>query len=163
MPSIYDAAVMIENVERVDSESVLLRSPVAPYQHVRKIAEDIAAPEQLISRGSIIRPIDLAPLGAAGIAEVEVAVKPKVALIPTGSELVQLGQDPEPGNVIEFNSIFLSAMIESWGETASVLNPVPDEVEKIKASLNKATETFDIILIIACSLMFFLKSLVGYI
>ena len=151
LPSIYDAVVMIENVERVDSESVLLRSPVAPYQHVRKIAEDIAAPEQLISRGSIIRPIDLAPLGAAGIAEVEVAVKPKVALIPTGSELVQLGQDPEPGNVIEFNSIFLSAMIESWGGTASVLNPVPDEVEKIKASLNKATETFDIILIIAGS------------
>ena len=151
LPSKYDAVVMIENVERNKSGAVLLRSPVAPYQHVRKIAEDIAAPELLLGGGAKIRSLDLASLGAAGVAEVEVAVKPRVALIPTGSELVRLGDVLEPGNVIEFNSIFLSAMIESWGGTAHVQNSVPDEAGKIRAVLEETTAMYDAVLIIAGS------------
>ena len=104
-----------------------------------------------MGRGAKIRSLDLASLGAAGVAEVEVAVKPRVALIPTGSELVRLGDAPEPGNVIEFNSIFLSAMIESWGGTAHVQNSVPDEAGKIRTVLEETTAMYDAVLIIAGS------------
>ena len=151
IPIKYDAVVMIENVERHEDGTVQLRSPVAPYQHVRKIAEDIAAPELLLGRGTKVRPIDLASLGAAGISDVQVAVKPRIALIPTGSELIRLGDVPEPGNVIEFNSIFISALIESWGGIPHVQSPVPDEVDKIKNALAKTATLYDAVLIIAGS------------
>ena len=54
IPDGFDSVIMIEDLERSTGNEVVIRSPVAPYQHVRKIAEDIAAPELLIQKGAVI-------------------------------------------------------------------------------------------------------------
>ena len=105
IPEGFDSVIMIEDLERLARNEVVIRNPVAPYQHVRKIAEDIAAPELLIQKGAVIRSLDLACLGAAGFSEVEVNSRPKICFIPTGTELVQIGQTPNSGEIIEFNSL----------------------------------------------------------
>ena len=60
IPEGFDSVIMIEDLERLARNEVVIRNPVAPYQHVRKIAEDIAAPELLIQKGAVIRSLDLA-------------------------------------------------------------------------------------------------------
>ena len=125
IPAGFDAVVMIEDIEKLSDSEVLIRNPVAPYQHIRKIAEDIAAPELLVREGVVITALDLACLGAAGLSEIEVNREPRVSLIPTGSELIRVGETPEPGQIIEFNSVFLSALIEDWGAKATV-EPLPE-------------------------------------
>ncbi|SVB51582.1 uncharacterized protein METZ01_LOCUS204436, partial [marine metagenome] len=62
VPEGFDSVVMIEDLEKYSATEILIRNPVAPYQHVRKIAEDIAAPELLLQQGAIIRSLDLACL-----------------------------------------------------------------------------------------------------
>ena len=77
LPDWADSVVMIEDVEEVEDGKILLRSPVGPYQHVRREAEDFAAPELLLHAGSKITPRDLACLGASGIGDVPVTTMPK--------------------------------------------------------------------------------------
>ena len=127
VPEGFDSVIMIEDLEKYSANEIIIRNPVAPYQHVRKIAEDIAAPELLLQQGAIIRSLDLACLGAAGLSDVKVNIPPKVCFIPTGTELVKIGETPGPGQIIEFNSIFLSALVEDWGAEASVRIPVSDD------------------------------------
>ena len=112
MPSAFDAVIMAEDVTQLDEEHATIRSPATPYQHVRRIAEDIASPELLLKKGSRIRILDIPCLAASGNSDVKVSVKPKVAILPTGSELIPIGTEPMPGQVIEFNSVVVSEQVE---------------------------------------------------
>jgi len=151
VPEGFDSVIMIEDLEKYSANEIIIRNPVAPYQHVRKIAEDIAAPELLLQQGAIIRSLDLACLGAAGLSDVKVNIPPKVCFIPTGTELVKIGETPGPGQIIEFNSIFLSALVEDWGAEASVLNPVPDDPTLLEQALLHSITDCDILVVIAGS------------
>ena len=111
----YDAVVMVEVVHDVDANTLEIQSPAAPYQHVRPLGEDIVATELLLPESHTLRPVDLGACGAAGLSMVSVRRKPRVVVIPTGNELVQVGSDLNPGDIVEFNSLVLTGMIEEWG------------------------------------------------
>ena len=151
LPDWADSVVMIEDVEEVEGGKILLRSPVGPYQHVRREAEDFAAPELLLHAGSKITPRDLACLGASGIGDVPVTTMPKVTIIPTGNELIPSGQKPQPGQVIEFNSAVISALCKDWGAQVEVLPPVPDVLSDIIEAITSQSGASDIVLILAGS------------
>jgi len=151
IPDGFDSVIMIEDLERSTGNEVVIRSPVAPYQHVRKIAEDIAAPELLIQKGAVIRSLDLACLGASGLSEVEVISRPKICFIPTGTELVKIGQTPKAGQIIEFNSVFMSALVADWGGEAFVIDPVPDDPVLLEKAVLEVVNNCDILVVIAGS------------
>ena len=151
IPDGFDSVIMIEDLERSTGNEVVIRSPVAPYQHVRKIAEDIAAPELLIQKGAVIRSLDLACLGASGLSEVEVISRPKICFIPTGTELVKIGQTPKAGQIIEFNSVFMSALVADWGGEAFVIDPVPDDPVLLEKAVLEVLNNCDILVVIAGS------------
>mgnify|MGYP001159870649 CR=1 FL=1 len=151
IPDGFDSVIMIEDLERSTGNEVVIRSPVAPYQHVRKIAEDIAAPELLIQKGAVIRSLDLACLGASGLSEVEVISHPKICFIPTGTELVKIGQTPKAGQIIEFNSVFMSALVADWGGEAFVIDPVPDDPVLLEKAVLEVVNNCDILVVIAGS------------
>ena len=151
IPEGCNAVVMIEDVQTITGSSVSIMSSVSPYEHVRRLAEDIAAPELLLPRGTVVRPLDLACLAASGISEVEVSVLPKVSLIPTGDELINIGQKPQPGEVIEFNSLMLSGLIKEWGAKAQVSKPVKDDLVQLRAAIDQLTIVNDIVVVIAGS------------
>ncbi len=151
MPEGYDAVIMVEVVNEIDSHTLEIRSPAAPYQHVRPLGEDIVATELVLPESHTVRPVDLGACAAAGLSEVPVRRRPSVAVIPTGNELVQVGSDLNPGDIIEFNSLVLGGMVEEWGGEATTWNSVSDNFEELLDAVNEAVTSHDIVLVNAGS------------
>ncbi|MBI4523508.1 MAG: molybdopterin biosynthesis protein [Deltaproteobacteria bacterium] len=151
LPVWSNAVIMIEKVRQVDEESVEIFESVAPWQNVRLVGEDVVATELLLSRCHRIRPYDIGALLAAGHTAVKVKDKPSVAIIPTGNELIEPGDEPLPGAVIEFNSSILSAFIREWGGQAKKQPKVGDEPLALGQALRRALEQSEIVAILAGS------------
>ena len=151
MPRDADAVIMVEDVQETDHSTIEIYAPVSPYQHVRALGEDIAAAELVLPQSHRLRPHDLAACAAAGLSEVSVRVPPRVAIIPTGNELTPVGQTPEAGEIIEFNSLMLAAMVEDWGGTATRLSPVPDDFDLLIRAISEAVSESDIVIVNAGS------------
>ncbi len=105
LPGWSDAVIPIENVEAMDEHgqvtadlrkpaSIRIRAAVTPWSQVRTMGEDIVATQLVLPAGQVLRPVDLGALAASGQVTVQVARKPRVAILPTGSELVPAGVSP---------------------------------------------------------------------
>ena len=138
LPPGTNAVVMIENVQFVDAGHISITAPVAPWQHVRMCGEDIVATEMVIPANQKLRPVDLGAIAGCGHQTVSVRRRPFVILIPTGSELVPISQNPEPGQIIEYNSLVLGTQIEEAGGQVRPLSIVPDDPEQLRAALENA-------------------------
>jgi molybdopterin molybdotransferase/putative molybdopterin biosynthesis protein len=147
LPQEFDAVVMIEDVHYVNEQEVELAIPATPWQHVRTIGEDIVATELILPEGHTIRPIDQGAMLATGVTKVLVKKAPQVQVIPTGSELIQPGTAPAPGQIIEFNSRILAGYLNDWGARATGAHPVSDDKEKLRAAISKAAKENDIVII----------------
>jgi molybdopterin molybdotransferase/putative molybdopterin biosynthesis protein len=99
----------------------------------------------------VLTALDLAALAACGVAEVEVRRLPVVAFIPTGSELIPLGEEPQRGQTIDSNSILVAAMLEQMGAKALMFPIVRDNKEALETALGEALAVADIVLINAGS------------
>ncbi len=156
IPQGMDAVIMIEDIHPIDSDRVEIREAAYPWQHVRSIGEDMIATEMVFPENHKITPYDLGALLASGHREVRVKKKPRVLILPTGSELLEPNQigsnrlDPSSG-IVESNSYVLSGLIvEDGGEP--IRHPiVEDDFLKIKGGLLKNYDGVDLILIIAGS------------
>ncbi len=128
-----------------------IRTAVTPWMHVRTMGEDIVATQLVLPAGHVLRPVDLGVIAASGEQWIEVSKKPRVAVIPTGSELVEIGGNIKAGSIIEYNSLVLAGQIEQWGGTAVRFPIVSDNKEQIKNVVQGAAEEFDLVLINAGS------------
>ena len=141
LPSDKNAVIMIEQVLLDEANaSAVIRAPVYPWQHVRKVGEDIVATELLFPTGHLLRPADIGALLTGGCATVSVRRRPRVTIIPTGNELVQLdelGDTVPPGRIIESNSAVLAALAEQAGAEVRVTLVVADEAEAIRERLRE--------------------------
>ena len=151
VPDDFDAVIMIEVVRRLDDSTIEIRAPAPPYQHVRPLGEDIVQSELLLPENHRLRPADLGACAAAGVTEISVRRKPTVAIIPTGSELVDISDNPQPGDIVEFNSLVLAAMLEEWGAEPARLPPVPDDLALLRDAVSRAAGEFDVVLVNAGS------------
>ena len=151
MPQGFDAVIMLEVLHEVDKSTIEIHSPVAPYQHVRPLGEDIVATELLLPENHRLRPVDLGACAAAGLTEVSVRQRPTVAVIPTGTELVPAGSPLKPGDILESNSLVLAGMIDEWGGHAKRWQAVPDDYDRLKATLMEAVHQSDIVAVNAGS------------
>ena len=156
IPQGTDAVIMIEDVHLIDSEKVEIREAAYPWQHVRSVGEDIIATEMVFPANHRITPYDIGALLACGHQEVKVWKKPKVLIIPTGSELI----DPEQTDlskidilhgIIESNSYILSGFVSEDGGIAIRHPIVKDDPLKMREVLLSSTEGVDLILMIAGS------------
>jgi putative molybdopterin biosynthesis protein len=151
LPEGCDAVIMIEDVHYVSPDVIEIIQAAPPWQHVRAVGEDIVATEMIISASHQIRPVDIGALLAGGVDRIYVYPRPRVAILPTGTELVQPGSELNPGDIIEYNSRMLGAMVEKWGGTPLRREITVDNFDNIKAALAKAVDEADIILINAGS------------
>ena len=152
MPPGYNAVVMIEQVHRIDDATVQVMSPVAPWQHVRTLGEDLVATELVLTENQQLRPVDLGACAAAGVTEVPVRQRPSVAIIPTGNELVSPGSSPlKPGDIVEFNSLMLAGLVQDWGGHGERLPAVPDDYSTIRDTVLEALTGHDLVIINAGS------------
>ena len=156
LPDNTNTVIMIENVNPLEENSVEIEAPAFPWQNVRKMGEDIVATELLFPQNHMITPYCLGALLSGGIFSVSVKKKPKVLIIPTGSELIDWRCTPLenfiPGQVLETNSFVLGKLIEKCGGTFVRHEIIKDDLKDIKEAVNDAANAdFNIILIIGGS------------
>jgi putative molybdopterin biosynthesis protein len=150
MPDGFDAVIMIEDVEKV-AEGIEILKAATPWQHVRLVGEDIVATELIIPENHVIRPVDMAAMLASGHKTVMVRRKPKAAVIPTGTELVEPGSDLKKGDIIDFNSTMLAAMAAEYGADPSRKKIVKDDASLLKLTILDAVKMNDLVVINAGS------------
>jgi putative molybdopterin biosynthesis protein len=151
LPEGFDAVVMRENVHYDDGRRAELRAAVAPYQHVRSIGEDVSATELLLPEGHRLRPVDVASAAASGATKLLVRRRPRVAVIPTGDEIRPLGTDLAPGEILDTNSLMLAAQAEVAGAEAWRSEIVPDDPDRIAATVREAAARADLVIVVAGS------------
>src|SRR5262249_44182288 len=109
LPPDTNAVIMAEQVQDLGNGCLEILASVAPWQHVRPMGEDLVATELVLAENHRLSPVDLGALTAAGYQTVRVRRKPRVAILPTGSELVEAGTTPlKPGDIVDFNSVVLA-------------------------------------------------------
>jgi putative molybdopterin biosynthesis protein len=151
LPDGFDAVIMIEDVEKVAESEIEILKPATPWQHVRLVGEDIVATELIISENHVIRPVDMAAMLASGHRHVMVRRKPKISVIPTGTELVEPGSELKKGDIIDFNSTMLSAMAMENGAEPSKKKIVKDDASLLKQTILDAVKAHDLVVINAGS------------
>jgi putative molybdopterin biosynthesis protein len=162
LPEWADAVVPVENVEAQDEQGspaidprkpvmIWLREALTPWAHVRPMGEDIVATELVLPAGRTMRPVDLGAAAASGQTQLRVARKPRVAVLPTGSELIPVGQPEKRGDIIEYNSILLSAQVAGWGGEAQRFAITPDDLDLLRSRVQAAADTCDLVLLNAGS------------
>ena len=142
MPEDTDAVIMIENIQTVGDDRIRIEGPAFPWQHVRKMGEDIVATELLYPRGHTVTPYCVGALISGGVYQVPVRSKPRVLIIPTGSELVDwrttAPEDLKPGQVLETNAYVLEKMIDACGGVAVRHDRVMDDLGLIRQTVAEA-------------------------
>jgi len=147
----YNAVIMIEDVNIKDDEQVSINNSVALWQHVRPIGEDIVAGELIIPAYHRVRPIDIGALLAGGITEIDVMGKPRVGIIPTGTELVNPGDAMAIGKIIDSNTHMFAELVKEYGGVTNRYLPVSDDYNLIKNAIMTAVAENDVVLISAGS------------
>ncbi len=162
LPPWADTVLPIEDVEPLDAEGrparnprkpdvVRVRQALPPWKNVRPMGEDLVATELVLPAGHVLRPVDLGAIAASGHDRVVVARKPRVAILPTGTELVPVGTNVEPGNIIEFNSLVLAAQVRAWGGEPLRFPITPDDFQQIRDRVLEAAREADLVLLNAGS------------
>jgi molybdopterin molybdotransferase len=149
MPAGADAVVMQEDVEVLDGQVRWLK-PVNPGAHVRRAGEDVARGAVVLRAGDRLTPAGVGLAASLGVAQLCVAVRPRVALLTTGDELVMPGtiapRDMAPGHIYNSNRFVLSSLLQRLGCEVSDLGNVPDSREATVAALRDAAQHHDLIL-----------------
>ncbi len=130
MPEAADAVVMVEETERED-DRVRVYTPVYPRQHVGRRGADIRAGQAVLSRGDLLSPSRVGAIAALGIAEVDVYERPRVAVLSTGSEIVDPGQPLQPGQIYDINKYTLQAVIRAHGGIPITYPTAPDTLDEL--------------------------------
>lgn len=162
LPVWADAVIPIENVESLDENdavtqairspaSIRIRAAVAPWSHVRPLGEDIVATQLVLPAGRVLRPVDLGAVAASGYQDVKVARKPRIAILPTGTELVPIGSKLKPGDILEYNSLVLAAQIKAMGGEATRFPIIKDDFGLICQRVEEAARDHDLVLLNAGS------------
>ena len=162
LPEWANAVIPIENVESLDENnkitpniqrpaSIRIRAAVSPWSHIRPLGEDIVATQLVLPSGHTLRPVDLGAIAASGHQSFKVARKPKVAILPTGTELVPIGSKLKSGDILEYNSLVLAAQIKTMGGDPTRYPITKDDFDLICSNVLDAAQEHDLILLNAGS------------
>jgi len=162
LPPGFDSVIQIENTEALDEHgelidairdpaSIRIRESVPPWKHVRPLGEDIVATELVLPAGHVLRPADLGAIAASGHTEINVSRKPRVAILPTGTELVPIGSKLKSGDILEYNSLVMAAQIKAMGAEATRFPITKDDFDLICERVAEAAQDHDLVLLNAGS------------
>lgn len=151
IPKEFDCVIEVEDLIKVDENHVEIFQSAIPWQNIRPLGEDIVENQLIVPSKHKIRPVDIGALIAGGINEVVVYKKPRVGIIPTGTEIVEPGTELKVGDIIDFNSRIFSAQVGDWGGIPTRYNIVKDDYELIKNTILKVNKENDVVLINAGS------------
>jgi molybdopterin molybdotransferase len=171
IPETADAVVQIEHTQvvseqlAVNSEQLTVnseQSPVVPFeievlravavgQNVLQVGEDVGEGDEILPAGHWLRPQDVGGLLALGITEVAVARRPRVAILATGDEVVDPGQDIAPGQIRDINSYTVAGLTRQAGGVPIVKGIIPDNFAALQTAAAEALAGADMLVMSAGS------------
>ena len=134
IPPGCDAVVPVEEAKE-QGGVVAIKGPVTRHQHIRFRGEDVREGETVIPAGTTIRPPEISMLASCGKVFVPVYRKPKVAILSTGDELMELGEPVVPGRIINSNAFSLAASVREAGAEPVILGIARDTREEHRAKM----------------------------
>ena len=127
--------VVIQEEAVSDGKTVRFEAGETPRANIRAAGGDFQAGDLLLEAGVTVDPWRLTLAASAGLAQVAVARRPRVAILATGDELVPPGGDPRPDQIFESGSFALAALIRAWGGEAVRLTAAADDAVAIAATV----------------------------
>lgn len=145
MPKGADSVIKVERTEKRDG-TVDIYKPVHPGENVSPKGEDIDVDEVVLNEGGYIIAAKIGALAAMGKEKVKVYCKPEIGVIPTGDEVVPLGEELKPGQIYDVNSYTLSSLIEENGCISVKGTIVQDDIDGLKEAIKRRSEKLDMVL-----------------
>jgi len=144
VPHGADVVVMVEDV-RLDGEAVSVPADLKAGSNLHRPGSDVRAGELVLRAGTLLGAAELGLVAALGFAEVAVYRRPRVALMSTGDELVEVGSKPGPGQITDSNRWALLAALTEAGAEVQSLGLAPDEPEALRRLVVDALKTADVL------------------
>jgi molybdopterin molybdotransferase len=144
IPSGADAVIPLEDTDR-GMARVEIHRPVQSGECLRRAGEDLTAGSPALAAGAALGPQQLALLAAIGRDRVVVRPRPRVIILSTGSELIEVGHRPGFGEVIDSNSYMIAAAAKDAGADARRIGIVPDDHTKLLDALENQLLRADIL------------------
>jgi molybdopterin molybdotransferase len=141
---------MVETTQR-QGEVVEVYRPVAEGENVVQVGEDVRRGESLVPAGQVLRPQDVGALAALGVLTVDVAAKPRVAILATGDEVVAPEREPGPGQVRDVNSGLLAGLVARAGGEPLPLGIAPDDYPALLDLARRGLAGADVLVVAAGS------------
>jgi len=152
IPTDADAVVMVEYTQATTPDVIEVTRAVAVGEGIVRADEDVAVGAQIAPAGRPLRAQDLGLLAAAGVIDVEVCARPRVAIISTGDEVVSPSTRwLSPGQVRDATASALAALVSEAGGEPSMRGIVPDDVEALTKTLESALQDCDLVVVSAGS------------
>lgn len=145
IPEGGDAVVPFERTS-FTAETVTLTAPLRVGENIVHTGEDIRRGALLASRGVVIDPGVMGSLAGQNVSEPLVYRRPRIGILSTGSELIELGHDLVPGKIRDTNRYSMAAAVCRLGATPVFFRSVEDSVESIAAALERALEDCDAVI-----------------
>jgi molybdopterin molybdotransferase len=140
VPINADAVVMHERTTREGDRVLVEESPIRPGQNILARGREMRSGDLVVTRGSMITPARVGVLASVGRSVVTV-LRPRVAILPTGDELVEPDKTPGPGQIRNSNALMLQALAIAEGANANALPVAPDEPAPLRAALERGIHT----------------------
>ena len=147
----YDAVIRIEDANPVEEDAYEIIAAAYPGLNVRQIGEDVTAGEMVLPQARRIGPFEQGVLLSAGCDVVQVRRPVRVAIIPTGDELISAGSHRKPGDIVEYNGTVLSGLAVECGAEPTVFPITPDNPEMLRKVFAEALASHDLVCINAGS------------
>lgn len=145
LPAGADAVIMQENCELNGDQVTVLRA-AERGENLRRVGEDMKVGEVLLTAGHRLRAQDIGLMASAGVTELQVRRKLKIALMTTGDELVPPGTELQPGQIYNSNFFTLSALLHSLNVEVIDLGVIEDDFVSTRQALEEAANTVDCII-----------------
>lgn len=145
VPEGADAVIMLEYTKKFE-DKIQVKKAVTPGRNVSKRGEDVTEGDVAIESGTRLNPHHLGLLAALHETHVLVVRKPKVAILATGSELVESGKKLEPGKIVETNRLLFSCMCKELGADVLDLGLAKDDLKEICVKIKEGIEQADAII-----------------
>jgi molybdopterin molybdotransferase len=145
VPKGADAVVMLEYTRPLKNEIQII-SGMTPGENVSKKGEDIKKGEAAVESGIRLLPHYVGLLAALGVTHVDVVQKPKVAILSTGNELVELGEKPPANKIVNSNRFVIAGLCQELGAEPLYLGIARDAEEEIGSKILEGLEKADIVI-----------------
>ncbi len=136
IPPGCDAVIPVEETDG-GKETVTITASVTQQQHIRFTGEDIATGATVMQAGTLIRPPEISVLASFGKAFVPVYRRPRVAILSTGDELIELGEPLAPGKIVNSNALSLAASVQEIGAIPQILGIARDNAESHREKMRE--------------------------